>query len=134
MRKFDRKDRGKFTYTFWHWVAFQKTALNLHCWKPYMLFHDFNKPWLMLIHKGDYSKVQFYHRTHARHHIEYQGKRGYDYIGMVIDWECSHLTKADKPLLAVDEWKSLVQKKRISSRMSTEIEKVLKKLKLLKIR
>lgn len=132
LKKFGVKDRGKFAYTFYHWLAFQQTARKYHCWKPYMLFHDFWKPWLMLVYKGDYYKVQFHHRTHARHHIEYRGNRGYDYLGMVIDWECSHLTKKDKPFHAVDEWKCLTKKNKITPEMSGEIEKILRQIKLLK--
>ena len=40
-----------------------------------------------------YEKVQSFHRRHARHHKEYKGKR-YDWLGMIVDWECSQYTKA----------------------------------------
>ncbi|MBQ7550281.1 MAG: hypothetical protein IJT04_01975 [Bacteroidales bacterium] len=88
---FTPEERAKFPYWFAHWCAFNMTALNLRCWKFRFLFHDIWKPWLRLF--LPYEKVQQIHRTHARHHKEYRGKR-YDWLGMVIDWECSQYTKA----------------------------------------
>lgn len=88
---FTPEERSTFPYWFAHWCAFNMTALNLRCWKFRFLFHDFEKPWLRLV--WPYEKVQNFHRTHARHHKEYKGKR-FDWLGMVIDWECSQYTKA----------------------------------------
>jgi hypothetical protein len=90
---FSKEERAGFKYTFAHWCAFQMTALNMGVWKIKYLFHDIEKPWLKLFLR-DYSKVQKWHRTHNNHHLEYSG--GVDKIdceALIIDWECSHLTK-----------------------------------------
>ena len=100
---FSKKERSTFPYWFAHWCAFNMTALNLRVWKFKYLFHDIEKPWLMLLWR-DYKRVQKYHRTHNRHHLEYNGKRGYDYMAMIIDWECSRFTKKDAPM---DAWQTL---------------------------
>lgn len=90
-----------FKYWFAHWCAFQMTALNLNCWHFRFLFHDIEKPFLKLfLH---YDKVQKFHRNHARHHIEYKGKLEHDYLGMIIDWECSRFTKEDSQLNAASQ-------------------------------
>ena len=89
---FKPDERAGFAYTFAHWCAFQMVALNLRVWKFKYLFHDIEKPFLKLLLK-DYNKVQKYHRTYNRHHLEYNGKRGIDYEALIIDWECSHHTK-----------------------------------------
>lgn len=99
MRLYKETEKSSFSYWFAHWRAFQKTAIKLHCWKFRFLFHDFEKPFLMLIWK-DYPRVKAFHRAHARHHFAYKGKRGYDWLGMVIDWECSRFTKEAAPLNA----------------------------------
>lgn len=96
---FDKIERGGFKYTFAHWCAYQMTALNLGVWKFKYLFHDFEKPWLMLLWR-DYSRVQKWHRKHNRHHLEYAGGKGYDYEAMILDWECSKFTKLASPLTA----------------------------------
>ena len=103
---FTKAERSGFKYWFAHWCAFNMTALNLKCWKPRFLLHDIEKPWLKLILR-DYKKVQKWHRYHNAHHLEYlvknvitKNKIKADWLGMVIDWECSHFTKIDSPLLA----------------------------------
>ena len=78
---FDKSQRSSFKYYFAHLCAFNMTALNLGVWKFKYLFHDFEKPWLMLIWK-DYPKVQKWHRTHNRHHLEYAGDKVYDFEAM----------------------------------------------------
>ena len=88
---FTPDERATFPYWFAHWCAFNMTALNLRCWKFRFLFHDFEKPWLRLI--WPYEKVRDWHRRHARHHKEYKGKN-FDWLGMIVDWECSQYTKA----------------------------------------
>lgn len=99
MRLYKETEKSTFSYWFAHWRAFQMTALKLHCWRPRFLFHDIEKPFLMAIWK-DYPRVKAFHRSHARHHLAYKGKRGYDYLAMVIDWECSRFTKEAAPLNA----------------------------------
>ena len=51
----------------------------------------------------DYSRVQKWHRTHNRHHLEYAGNKSYDFEAMVIDWECSRFTKLNSPLKVREE-------------------------------
>ena len=102
---FTKKERSTFKYWFAHWCAFQMTALNLKAWKFKYLFHDIEKPWLKLLWKGDYKRVQKWHRTHNKHHLEYGLKHGWDNIdweALIIDWECSRLTKAEAELDAFD--------------------------------
>lgn len=89
---FTKDERSTFPYWFAHWCAFNMTALNLRIWKFKYLFHDIEKPWLKLLW-GDYSKVQKFHRSKNRHHLEYMGDKEIDCEALVIDWECSVLTK-----------------------------------------
>lgn len=97
---FSNAERGGFAYTFAHWCAFNMTALNLGVWKFKYLFHDIEKPFLMLLFRNDYIKTRNWHKEHNRHHLRYKGRRGYDWEAMVIDWECSRFTKSEKPLAA----------------------------------
>ena len=99
---FTKEERSSFKYWFAHWCAFQMTALNHKCWKFKYLFHDIEKPWLMLMWK-DYSRVQKWHRTHNSHHLEYKNKCEIDYEAMAIDWECSRFTKDLSPRTAYEE-------------------------------
>ena len=100
---FTKEERGKFKYTFAHWCAYQMTALNLGIWKFKYLFHDIEKPWLKLLLR-DYSKVQKWHRTHNKHHLEYKnGLENIDCEALVIDWECSHYTKQKSQLKCREE-------------------------------
>lgn len=119
---FNKKDRGKFKYTFAHWCAYQMTALNLGIWKFKYLFHDFEKPWLMLLFR-DYSRVQRWHRHHSAHHMEYRGK--WDAEAMLIDWECSRHTKSASPMTALETYEYFVNTKYKDSiyeiRLRTEI-------------
>ena len=98
---FTKKDRSSFKYWFAHWCGFQITALNLGIWKPKYLFHDIEKPWLKVLWEGDYKKVQKWHRTHNRHHLEYGLKYGWnkiDWTALMIDWECCGLSKQEAQL------------------------------------
>lgn len=85
--------KSSFKYWFAHWSAFQMTALNLGCWKFRFLFHDIEKPFLRLF--LPYKTVKKIHKKIARHH-----GNGKDYLGRVIDWECSRLTKVEDILNA----------------------------------
>jgi len=98
---FTKQDRSSFKYWFAHWCGFQLTALNLGIWKPKYLLHDIEKPWLKLLWKGDYKKVQQWHRIHNAHHLEYGLKYGWDAIdweALMIDWECCGLSKQEAQL------------------------------------
>ena len=80
-KKFTVKEKSTFQYWFYHWLAFNYTAWKLGVWKPKWLLHDIEKPW---------------HKHHNSHHIFYGRRNGMnkiDWLGAVIDWECSHLTK-----------------------------------------
>ena len=98
---FTKADRSSFKYWFAHWCGFQLTALNLGIWKPKYLLHDIEKPWLKLLWKGDYKRVQKWHRTHNKHHLEYGLKHGWnaiDWEALMIDWECCGLSKQEAQL------------------------------------
>ena len=98
---FTKADRSSFKYWFAHWCGFQLTALNLGIWKPKYLLHDIEKPWLKLLWKGDYKRVQKWHRTHNKHHLEYGLEHGWDAIdweALMIDWECCGLSKQEAQL------------------------------------
>ena len=100
-RMFTKADRSSFKYWFSHWCGFQVIALNLGIWKPKYLLHDIEKPWLKLLWRGNYKKVQKWHREHNHHHLEYGLKHGWnkiDWIALMIDWECCGLSKQEAQL------------------------------------
>lgn len=100
-KKFTKEERSTFSYWFYHWKAFNLTAYFLGVWKVKYLFHDIEKPFLRLF--LPYKKVQAIHRRNNSHHLEYKHAPDYDYEAMVIDWECSRLTKYASPRNAVQE-------------------------------
>ncbi len=123
-KKFTKEQRSSFSYWYYHWKAFNLTAMSLGAWKFKYLFHDFEKPWLRLF--LPYEKVQSFHRSHSRHHLEYKHSptyissnlwaktynedgtecyegKDFDWEAMVIDWECSGLTKFACPRNAIQE-------------------------------
>lgn len=123
---FTPEERSTFPYWFAHWCAFNMTALNLRCWKFRFLFHDIFKPWLRLF--LPYKKVQTIHRTHSRHHAEYKGKR-YDWLGMVIDWECSLYTKSVATLNARQKMEAYKEvNPEFYAKMKPNMEPILQKL------
>lgn len=87
-----------FKYWFRHWLAYQCVAIKLRAWKPKYLLHDAEKPWMQIFMKP--GKVQRWHRTHRKHHVEYGNLEKVDWEAAVIDWECARYTKLDKPLNA----------------------------------
>lgn len=99
--KFTKEQRSTFPYWFWHWVAFNRTAREWHVWKFHHLFHDIEKPFLRLI--LPYKKVQELHRRNNSHHLEYKYPEHRNWEDMVIDWECSGLTKVACPRNAIEE-------------------------------
>lgn len=103
MKLFPESQKSSFAYWFAHWRSFNLTAMLLGVWKFKYLFHDIEKPFLMWMWK-DYPRVREWHRTHARHHWQYKGKKGYDFMAMVIDWECSRFSKADAQMNAWETW------------------------------
>ena len=138
---FKKEDRSTFRYWFAHWCAYQMTALNLGVWKFKYLFHDIEKPFMLywymwvlrLNHTDAYKKVQKWHREHNKHHIEYKGKNK-DYYAMVIDMECSRLTKESSPLTANEELErkiSSLNRGGLSDKDIFELKHVLFQLKLI---
>lgn len=102
-------------------------ALNLGVWKPKYIFHDWEKPWMLLIAKGlkklhllkgePYAWVRNWHRTHRKHHYQYyvapsfsHNGRHPDPIEMIIDWECSRFTKESSPRTAYEYYKAKMDK------------------------
>ena len=101
---FGENDKSSFPYWFAHWCAFQLCALNLKIWKFKYLFHDCEKPWLRLF--MPYKKIQKWHRNHNSHHLEYGLIYGFDKIdweALMIDWECSQMSKKQCPLNCREE-------------------------------
>ena len=105
-KKFNKEQRSSFSYWYYHWKAFNLTAFHLGCWKFKYLFHDIEKPWLMLFWKN-YFRVQSYHRSNSKHHLEYEDFDKIDWEALVIDWECSRFTKNASPRNAYQEMLSL---------------------------
>ena len=126
-KKFTKEQRSSFSYWFYHVLAFNLVAKELHCWKLKYLFHDFEKPWLKLF--MDYPKVQKWHRTHNAHHLEYNKEK--DYEAMVIDWECSPYTKQSCPRGAVEETSYLFENNKISYNDYCNLILACRKLKLI---
>ena len=105
---FSDKEKSTWRYWFAHWCAFQMTALNLKTWKFRFLFHDLEKPFLKML-GFKYEKIRKLHRENSRHHIEYKNPKRYDYLGMVIDWECSRFTKSDAQLNARETFERMIE-------------------------
>lgn len=128
---FTKKDRSSFKYWFAHWCGFQLTALNLGIWKPKYLLHDAEKPWLKLLWRGDYKRVQKWHRTHNRHHLEYGLEHGWDAIdweALMIDWECCGLSKQEAQLDARETLEYEIQREKwkpYANEISSRLEKYL---------
>lgn len=108
-KKFTKQQRSTFSYWLWHNLAFNYTAIKCKAWKFKYIFHDMEKPFLMLLWR-DYKRVQEFHRNHNRHHIEYPKYNKWDLEAMIIDWECSGLTKTASPLNAIDTLRGMVIK------------------------
>lgn len=89
-----RSDCSYFGYWFAHWCGFQMQALIMGAWRFRFLFHDIEKPWSRLLFGKKFTKQ--WHREHSKHHLEYGLKNGWDKVdweALVIDWECSRLSK-----------------------------------------
>ena len=54
---FSKSERSSFKYWFAHWCAYNMTALNLGMWKPKYLWHDIEKPWLMMFYR-DFQQMR----------------------------------------------------------------------------
>lgn len=106
-KKFTKDKRSTLSYWWWHNLAFNYTAIKCHAWKFKYIFHDIEKPILMLLWRN-YKKVQRYHRRHSNHHIEFPKYYQWDLEAMILDWECSQLTKAAAQLNALDTLKATV--------------------------
>lgn len=128
---FTKRDRSSFKYWFAHWCGFQLTALNLGIWKPKYLLHDIEKPWLKLLWRGDYKRVQKWHRTHNNHHLEYGLEHGWDAIdweALMIDWECCGLSKQEAQLDARETLAYEIEREKwkpYANEISSHLEKYL---------
>lgn len=112
---FTKEHRSTFRYWLAHWCAVQMTAISLNVWSPRYLLHDIEKPWLMWLWKGDYKRVQQWHRKHAKHHLEYGIEHDWhkvDWEMLMVDWEASHLTKRDAPLDARETLEVMIEKEK----------------------
>ncbi|MGL5957777.1 MAG: hypothetical protein ACRCZZ_04185 [Phocaeicola sp.] len=96
-----KKDFAKnFTYTWEHKKAFlkvEKELLGRNTLSGYL--HDADK--LVLYLFFDKKRAGEIHRKHSRHHQNSKHKSRLKYqIQTIIDFECSSLTKKDKPYSA----------------------------------
>ena len=105
-RKLSKSERSTFPYWWEHWKAFNYVAWRLDIWKPSYLFHDILKPWLLLLWK-DYKRVQQWHRLHSNHHLEALERRNIDIDALIVDEECSRLTKESSPHSALEYLENL---------------------------
>lgn len=115
MKKFTKKDRSTWPYFWAHWFAFQMTAITLGIWKFRYLFHDWYKPWLKMF-GWKYGDIQYFHRHHSKHHLEYltdilyyndggnnRMSSRFNWDELIIDWQCSMYTKEACPRGAYKE-------------------------------
>ena len=112
MKLFTKAERATVLYEIAHVAAFNMTAALCRAWKFKYLFHDFEKPFLMMVFHNNYKKVQTWHRAHNKHHIEYDGD--HDYEAMCIDWECSKYTKVNAQLDCVQTIAWYVKRDKVS--------------------
>ena len=111
MKLYGPESRSSFGYWFAHWCAFQMVALLCGVWKPKYLLQDIEKPWLKLF--VPYEKLKKWHRNHSDHHLEYLirfGPEHFDYMGMLIDWDCGRFTKSNSPLRAPEYYETIREK------------------------
>lgn len=102
------KNIDNIIYTLKHRAAFRecvKRYLKGEDRKQLLLradVHDMDK--VILYNFLDFKDVKNFHRTNASHHTESNKKRlnRYDYLEMIMDWECARYTKEDKPLNAYE--------------------------------
>ena len=119
---FTKAERSSFKYWFAHWCAYQLTALNLHQWKVKYLLHDIEKPWLKLF--LPYEKVQKIHRRNNAHHLAYKDIYKIDWLALVIDWECSRLTKIQAPMNARETYEKYITQTDVYSLELIELMKL----------
>ena len=128
---FGENDKSSFPYWFAHWCAFQLCALNLKIWKFKYLFHDCEKPWMRLF--MPYKKIQKWHRNHNSHHLEYGLIHGFDKIdweALMIDWECSQMSKKQCPLNCREEMENKLSEEKwhpYEKEIRSYLEKLLNK-------
>jgi hypothetical protein len=86
-------------YWFAHWFFVNYEGFKHFCWDPWFLLHDLEKP-IKLTFGVPYSKVKAAHKF-RRHHLNDKKPIGQWRIPEALcDWEASHFTKPDGPLLA----------------------------------
>ena len=107
-KKYKESDKGTFSYWFAHWRAYNSYAIEQGVWKPKYLLHDAGEPWLRLV--MDYEKANKFHKSHNRHHLEYEGSKPFDYDAMILDWEVSRFTKEDAPMNSIQTMDKMYEK------------------------
>lgn len=130
---FSKEEKGTWKYTLAHICAYNMTALNLGCWKFRFLFHDIEKPLLKLL-GFKYETIRKIHRKFARHHLSYHNYKKIDWLGVVIDWECSGYTKLDAPLNARQTYEKMLDNRNLDENvkrlMKQKIPNILSDLRL----
>lgn len=121
--------KTKYTFKRWfmHWCAFQIIALKLNCWKISFLLHDIDKPFNIFLLNDEELAIR--HKRKSKHHVEYYNNNKYDYVGMIVDWECSRITKPEASLNARETFNVLYRNK-VSPTFDKNIELLLNKFKL----
>ena len=87
-------------------------------------YHDMDK--VVLLTMMNSKLASNIHRNYIRHHIESKSKNlnRFDYLEMIMDWECARYTKEDKPRNAYDTMKDFYME------LEKDILPILKELKL----
>lgn len=101
MLKYRKENLNAIRYTNAHRKAYrmvEKQLLGHNTWRG--IVHDLDKT--VLYNFFPFQTVKNFHRKTARHHKNNLKKTKNDYIDMIIDWECAHLTKPDKQLNAYE--------------------------------
>ncbi len=111
-KKYKKSDKGTFPYWFAHWKAYNSYAIEQGVWKPKYLLHDAEKPWLKLI--MNYEKVKKFHKSHNRHHLDYEGSKPFDYDAMILDWEVSRFTKEAAPMNSIQTMDKMYKSGRVA--------------------
>ena len=127
-KKYKESDKGTFSYWFAHWRAYNSYAIEQGVWKPKYLFHDAEKPWLRLV--MNYEKAKNFHRSHNRHHLEYEGNKPFDYDAMILDWEVSRFTKEDATMNSIQTMDKVYERRTVThtqfEHLSRSIRHILK--------
>jgi len=95
------KQRWGLVWVYWfsHWFFVNLMGIRHLCWDPMFLLHDLEKP-IKLTIGIPYMRIKQAHKG-ARHHLNACCPRDkWRICEALCDWEASHFTKPDGPLLA----------------------------------